>query len=152
MIEDISKYKDLIVELYKLQANTFVLYLKSWGAHWNVEGINFIELHELFKEVYEGLEEEIDRIAEGIGSLGYKAPANLELYIKLSQLKEFKGNESYDILLSSLLSDLLEIESLLLNCNKEAVKVECEAILNMLQDIIEQNRVYIYKLRRTVKC
>ena len=27
MIEDISKYKDLIVELYKLQANTFVLYL-----------------------------------------------------------------------------------------------------------------------------
>lgn len=151
MLEDISKYKDLIVELYKLQANSFVLYLKSWGAHWNVEGIHFIELHEMFREIYKGLEEEIDRIAEGIGSLGYKAPANLELYLKLSELKEFQGKESYDILLNSILSDLIELEGILIRCNKEAIKVESEAILNTLQDIIEQNRGYIYKLRRTVK-
>ncbi|MDS0284604.1 DNA starvation/stationary phase protection protein Dps [Haloarcula onubensis] len=39
-------------------------------AHWNVKGIEFYQLHELFQELYESLEPHIDAVAERSSALG----------------------------------------------------------------------------------
>jgi starvation-inducible DNA-binding protein len=39
-------------------------------AHWNVKGPHFIGLHKLFDEIYEGVGEYVDLIAERIVQLG----------------------------------------------------------------------------------
>lgn len=90
----ISSNKDVVEQLEHLLASSYVLYLKTQNYHWNVTGINFKSLHELFEEQYKELAEAIDEIAEVIRALGAKAPASFEAYSKLSVIKN--GNENAD--------------------------------------------------------
>lgn len=55
--------------LHKYLATEIVLNLKIRNYHWNVEGPNFKELHELFGELYEKGAEYVDEIAERIRML-----------------------------------------------------------------------------------
>ena len=58
-------------------ANTFVMYFKAQSYHWNVEGINFPQMHEFFGNLYEELYGAVDPFAEEIRALGEYAPRNL---------------------------------------------------------------------------
>ncbi|HJT06289.1 MAG TPA: DNA starvation/stationary phase protection protein, partial [Stellaceae bacterium] len=60
--------------LSKLLADTYTLYLKTQGFHWNVVGPRFHDLHKLFEEQYNELAAANDEIAERIRALGAKAP------------------------------------------------------------------------------
>src|ERR1700687_113000 len=51
-------------------ADSVVLRSQVKWAHWNVKGINFIQLHELFDSVAAHLEEQTDTIAERVVTLG----------------------------------------------------------------------------------
>lgn len=56
-------------------ADSFTLYLKTLGVHWNIVGPAFFGLHKLTQEQYEDLDAAIDEIAERIRALGHVAPA-----------------------------------------------------------------------------
>jgi starvation-inducible DNA-binding protein len=58
-------------------------------AHWNVKGIEFQQLHELFDEIATHLEEHIDLIAERITALGGVAHGTLRLAAGNSSLPEY---------------------------------------------------------------
>ena len=51
-----------------LLASNFVLYLKTHAAHWNVRGMFFYELHNLFEKQYQELWKQTDTIAEKMHS------------------------------------------------------------------------------------
>ncbi len=74
--------------LAQLLADEHILYIKLRNYHWNVEGMFFQPLHELFEEQYTKLAEFIDDIAERIRSLGYYAPGSMEEFKGLSRLVE----------------------------------------------------------------
>ncbi len=61
--------------LAKLLAETFTLYTKTHGYHWNVEGPTFRTCHLLFEEQYRELWTALDEIAERIRALGAYAPS-----------------------------------------------------------------------------
>jgi len=69
-------------------ADEFVLYVKSRRFHWNVEGPDFSELHEIFQKHYEQLGEVIDDVAERARALDGIAAGSLEEYLELTRLKE----------------------------------------------------------------
>ncbi|MGL4494462.1 MAG: Dps family protein, partial [Beijerinckiaceae bacterium] len=56
--------------LNDLLADASDLSMQCKNAHWNVKGPHFIGLHNLFDELYAGVGEHIDEIAERIGALG----------------------------------------------------------------------------------
>ena len=58
-------------------------------AHWNVKGIEFQQLHELFDEIAAHLEEHIDLIAERITALGGIAHGTVRLAAASSSLPEY---------------------------------------------------------------
>jgi starvation-inducible DNA-binding protein len=60
---------NLVDGLRVLLASNFVLYLKTHAAHWNVRGMFFYELHNLFEKQYQELWENTDTIAEKIRQL-----------------------------------------------------------------------------------
>jgi starvation-inducible DNA-binding protein len=60
--------------LLKMARAYFVLQVKTLGFHWNVTGSDFIVLHQFFEDVYKGLLEGLDEIAERIRVLGAWAP------------------------------------------------------------------------------
>ena len=58
-------------------------------AHWNVKGIEFQQLHELFDEISEHLDEHTDLVAERITALGGVAHGTLRLATVSSSLPEY---------------------------------------------------------------
>ena len=59
-------------------ANTFLMYFKAHAYHWNVEGLNFPQLHEFFGDLYEEIYGAVDPLAEEIRALNDYAPRSLE--------------------------------------------------------------------------
>jgi starvation-inducible DNA-binding protein len=59
-------------------ADTFFMYQKAHSYHWNVEGINFPQLHTFFGDLYTEVFGAIDVFAEQIRALNEYAPRNIE--------------------------------------------------------------------------
>jgi starvation-inducible DNA-binding protein len=96
----------VVAILNTVLADEFVLYTKSRRFHWNVEGPNFSELHDLFQKQYEQLEEVVDQVAERSRALGGIATGSLEEYLDITRLDEEPG-KSYDApgMITALLAD-----------------------------------------------
>jgi len=77
--------------LSRLLADTYLLYLKTHGFHWNVEGPMFQTLHQMFMEQYTEAWNAIDPIAERIRALGHYAPASHEQFAKLGSVAPTRG-------------------------------------------------------------
>lgn len=150
MLEDSSRYSQLVKTLYSAHADVVVLFYKVWGCHWNVSGINFPQLHSLFKEIYEGLAEAVDRNAENIGALGYKSPNKLAMLLQMTEIQEIDGTEDALTMVRLLAEDFLLVIANLQKVNSEAVKINQQAIINMVGDLSEEYSSYLYKLRRTL--
>lgn len=58
-------------------------------AHWNVKGMDFFQLHELFDQIATDVEGHIDLIAERITTLGGTAMGTVRLAAKNSSLSEY---------------------------------------------------------------
>ncbi len=70
-------------------ANAFDLMSQTKQAHWNVKGNDFWQLHKLFDEVAEEVEEWVDMIAERVGALGGYASGTVRMAAASSELPEF---------------------------------------------------------------
>lgn len=100
--------KDLeksVKNLTLLLSNEMVLYVKLRKFHWNVSGNSFMELHKLFEEQYNDVENIIDEVAERIGKLGDKTIGTMNEFLKHAILKESTNYETQDKMLAELLSD-----------------------------------------------
>ena len=64
------------------------LYSQTKQAHWNVRGIDFMQLHELFDKLAEAQPEHIDMIAERVGNLGGVALGTVRMAAGASRLPE----------------------------------------------------------------
>lgn len=79
MNESTTLHKPKITEspmsqsLQRVLTNTYGLYLATHNYHWNVEGLHFVSLHELFSEQYNEIFQAIDVIAERIRALDFYA-------------------------------------------------------------------------------
>lgn len=79
---------ELIQTLKELLGSTVAFKYKAQGYHWNVEGDDFQQYHELFSEIYESLDSSIDPMAEWIRMLGDYAPFKLSRFSELSKIAE----------------------------------------------------------------
>jgi len=69
-------------------ATTFSFYLKAHNFHWNVEGPDFLEYHDLFGKIYEEVYGSIDDFAEKIRALGTYVPASLSRFSMLTAIED----------------------------------------------------------------
>ncbi len=74
--------------LQNILADTFVLYFKTHSFHWNVTGVHFKPLHDLFMEQYTELWNATDEIAERIRTLNEWAPVSWDQMVAKASLKE----------------------------------------------------------------
>jgi starvation-inducible DNA-binding protein len=89
--------------LKKVLADTYTLYLKTHGYHWNVTGPMFDTLHNKFMVQYTELWNAIDPIAERIRSLGFFAPASHVAMSTLTSIPEDKDVPSATDMIKNLL-------------------------------------------------
>jgi|SRR5690625_343715 len=79
---------NIAVELSKVLADTYTLYLMTHNFHWNVTGPMFTTLHEMFMDQYTEAWQALDEIAERIRALGHFAPGTYAEFSKLTSIKE----------------------------------------------------------------
>jgi starvation-inducible DNA-binding protein len=104
-------------------ASEFSFYLKSHAFHWNVEGEDFLQYHDLFGKIYEEVYGSVDPFAEQIRSLGTYMPGSYTRFSMLSQVEDEDQILPKDQMLKELYMD-----------NEKMV-----VILKKLFDLSEQN-------------
>lgn len=143
---------DELIKAMKIAFSTeFSFYLKAHYFHWNVEGPDFSEYHELFGKIYEEVYESIDPFAENIRKLGSYTPGSYTRFSMLSQI-----DDETDVLPAmSMIKELLED-------SEKAVKVfkmvyslserENEyGLSNFLAERIDAHKKHSWMLRSTIK-
>lgn len=105
--------------------------------HWNVEGEGFLEIHKLFGEIYSGIQEYQDRVAEKARGTG--------VYITLSNspiVGQIETEESIQFAFAHLTK---------LRDGLEMLRAPDLAIENMLGELAEQIDSWLYKLKSSME-
>ncbi len=74
--------------LERALANTYVLYAKIQGFHWNASGPMFFALHKMTEEQYEDLAQSVDQLAERIRAIGFRTPTTLAHFVRIADIAE----------------------------------------------------------------
>ena len=90
--------------LSKVLADSYAVYLKTHGYHWNVSGPNFSQFHALFMTQYTEMWTAIDEVAERIRALGELEPQGYGAFGNLSSIKD--GDPTKDA--TAMIKDLIE--------------------------------------------
>jgi starvation-inducible DNA-binding protein len=147
---DRSDRKELAASLGRALAETYILYLKTQGFHWNVVGPLFYGLHKLTEVQYQDLAEAVDELAERIRALGHPAPATFVKFLELSKLKEMSGTPTAEEGIQALISDHETISRTF----REAVQVADDdddiVTADMLTDRIKFHETAAWMLRSII--
>ncbi len=139
-----------VVELLNIiLADEVVLTTKTRGAHWNVRGVDFFELHALFEAQYQLLNNISDEIAERVRMLGGFATNSLEEFLRLSRLDEHPDH------VPNLLRLLADHETLIRYLREDARKVteefEDEGTFDLLIGVMRLHEKIAWILRSYIE-
>ncbi|WP_426040911.1 Dps family protein [Brevundimonas sp. TWP2-3-4b1] len=96
---------DVAQELSKVLADSFAVYLKTHGYHWNVRGPEFFTLHTLLEQQYREIWAALDEIAERIRALGEFAPQAQSTFANLTSIKDGDPDKDAPAMLKELMKD-----------------------------------------------
>jgi starvation-inducible DNA-binding protein len=96
---------EMIALLNQHLADLTDLYSQTKQAHWNVRGMEFMQLHKLFDKLAEEQLEFIDAIAERATSLGGLATGTVRMAAKNSRLSELPAELSEGAAILKALAD-----------------------------------------------
>lgn len=132
-------------------ASEFTFYLKAHFFHWNVEGINFRELHDLFGTIYEEVYGSIDDFAEKIRSMGAYAPGSNSRFSVLSQIDDETSVLPAEQMVQELLQDSDNMVKVLKRVYDIAESAGEHGFSNFLAERMDAHRKHSWQLRATLK-
>lgn len=141
-------------ELYdavkKVLADTFTMYMKTQGYHWNVIGPDFPQLHGFFGDLYNELWGSLDSTAEHLRSIDSFAPGTVQRMKELTTVPEDEAIPNSQ----KMLTNLLNANEIVLTSLKEAFRLADEAgedgLANYLQDRMDIHKKHGWMLKATL--
>jgi starvation-inducible DNA-binding protein len=139
-------------ELLKgLLSDTVALKFKAHGYHWNVEGKNFHQFHELFSDIYTDYESAIDTIAEWSRKLGYLATSDLLSFYNSTTVTESISSTDPCEMAQDLLESNLQIGNKFQGAVTIATSAGQHALANFFAERMDQHQRWNWQLSATVK-
>ena len=141
-----------LIEAAKVvMADTFRFYLKAHYYHWNVEGPNFPQYHELFSDIYTEVWESLDGIAEQIRTMETYVPGSFGRFAELSQISDEREQVEAREMIKRLYNDnLLVLENIKL-AFKAAEEAENYAFNDLMAEREAAHKKHGWMLRSTLK-
>ena len=137
--------------LKQFLATTFAYYLKAHYFHWNVEGPDFVQLHELFSNIYEDAFGAIDPTAEYIRTEEEYAPGSFERFQELSLVQGQTKVPRARLMIEELLADTQTMKDLSKNLFDQATAVGREDVANFAAERQSQHGKYAWQLKSLLK-
>ncbi len=145
--------EQLLEEMNVILADQFILYTKLRNYHWNVTGPYFYPLHATFEQLYDEMALDVDAVAERIRTLGFKAPASLKEYLKLTTLTEDEAkNTHYLEMVDNIANDYRSV-SIKLNSTAKKFQDELndEVSAGMFYGLVEKYQKHIWMLQAVLE-
>lgn len=146
----IVNMEELATAMKIVLANTYAMYFKAQGHHWNVEGKDFSQMHDFFSGIYEELFSAADVIAEQIRALDVFAPYGMAT---LAEIATIKDSAIYGNSVSSMLSDLIAANGSVIEALKTAHKLADDqgnrGLVNLLEERLDVHAKHGWMLRAT---
>lgn len=144
---------DKLVEQMKVVlADSFTMYVKAHGYHWNVEGNLFPMLHEFFGDIYGEVYGSIDSTAEQIRQIQGRAIASLLEFDKYRTVSDAQVMTPTNN--QGMLSDLFEANQKVLITLMKAFELANsqneQGLANYLQDRMMAHKKHAWMLRSTL--
>ncbi|MEZ5004479.1 MAG: DNA starvation/stationary phase protection protein [Chitinophagales bacterium] len=114
---------ELVTNLNKLLSNYQVHYQKLRKFHWNVEGQDFFELHELFEEEYNAVKVNIDEVAERIRVFGKFPIATMAGYLNVAEIEEVEKDLTSMEMVKEILNDFEILLTSMVEVTEAAEKI-----------------------------
>lgn len=137
--------------LKQFLATTFAYYLKAHYFHWNVEGPDFVSLHELFSEIYQDAFSAIDPTAEYIRTEEEYAPGSFERYQELSMIQGQTKVPRARLMIEELLADTQTMKDLSKNLFDQATEAGREDVANFAAERQSAHGKYAWQLKSLLK-
>jgi starvation-inducible DNA-binding protein len=137
--------------LKKLLADTFAMYLKAHNFHWNVEGINFVQYHDFFGDLYKELHSSVDQIAEELRKLDSYAPGSLKRFQEITEIEDELNIPTSIEMVEKLLSDNQKLINTLSICFKLADQFDKQGLADFIASRIDAHEKHGWMLRSILK-
>jgi len=134
-------------QLEQVFATNFQVYYRTHVAHVNIVGRNFYSDHKLLEGIYEGLQSNIDSLAEFLRTLKARMPASLMTVIDLSVTADNEVEGTADELLQFVYDDLEILIEEYMSLNEIADDEQHPEIANYAQDQLRLLRKSCWQLR-----
>jgi starvation-inducible DNA-binding protein len=127
------------------------MYFVAQGFHWNVEGEDFSQYHDLFADIYADVYSAIDPIAENIRKMDEYAPFTLSKFIDLRTVesKDVKPEPK------AMAKELLRINDVLIEsvnkAFKDAEKSGEQGIMDFLASRDDMHKKWRWMLKASTK-
>ena len=130
---------ELLKDLNEFLADLNVLYRKLQNYHWNVKGKSFFVLHSKLEEYYNGVNSEIDEIAEKILMLGGQPLGTMKDYLEISKIKEAENVKiSGDEVFKNVLEDFTYAKKKAESIKIKAEEASASIISSYMDEVIEE--------------
>jgi starvation-inducible DNA-binding protein len=138
-------------QLKVLLGSTFVVYTKTHGFHFNIEGSNFPQYHELLNKFYGEIYETIDVIGEYIRTLDSYTPETLQRMLELSIIEEQPMIPRAQLMISELLADYEKMSHLVVQIFDVATEQNAQGIANYMAELQDLYTKQAWMLKATLK-
>jgi starvation-inducible DNA-binding protein len=132
-------------------ASQYAFAIKAQNFHWNVEGQDFYQLHQLFDTIYEEVYGAVDAFAENIRKIKAYAPASLERFSALSAVSDEVEVLAPQAMVAELLRDAEKMQEIMKVLFTEAEARGENGLSNFLADRQDAFAKHAWFLRATAK-
>lgn len=146
---DAKARKEVAGALEQVLTDTYALYAKTHGYHWNVEGPRFSQLHLLFETQYNGLWTALDLMAERIRALGHYAPSGESIAGKTA-IKADNGVPDEDGMLANLATGNEAVVKAARKCLTTAEEAGDQATADLMTERVSAGEKAAWMLRAHV--
>jgi starvation-inducible DNA-binding protein len=132
-------------------ANHYAYSLKAQNFHWNVEGPDFKQYHDLFGDIYEEVYSSVDIIAERVRTIGYYTPGSFRRYLELSQIEDQVEIPNSRSMIEKLLADISTVQTSIKVCYDLAEQNSNHGLSNLLAERQDAFAKHAWMLTATLK-
>lgn len=143
--------EELVSQLKVLLADVYASYFKAHGYHWNVEGKNFPQYHELYADIYGDLYGSVDVLAEHIRALGAYAPFKMSRFVELTRVPDTEVDTSCESMSADLLQALSVTRMGVKSASEAAEQAREFGVMDTLGQIDTMLTKWMWQLRVSIK-
>lgn len=132
-------------------ASEYSFFIKAQNFHWNVEGPDFLQYHDLFGKIYGEVYDSLDTFAEQIRGLGGYAPGSFQKFSMLSQIEDEDNILDKTAMTAELLEDSLKIVKILKITFQRSEEFSEYGFSDFVAGRIDAHRKHQWMLRSSLK-